>query len=547
MDAKKLLPLLLSPAVLIFALMLAMLFLMGSCMNINAQAASCAISPANGADQASFAWPTDKHEISQDWSDPDPDTGDSHSGMDFKVDEGSKVYAVADGTVTSVANKEIVLKLEDAVEAHYKYLKDISVTDGQKVKKGDPIATSGSGDEDPPGLTGAHIHLEIWIDEDGNGHLKNHHIESKDNPFVVHDTGDAGNACSCPAGDLSGANNQQKAFNYFVSQGYSKEQAAGIVGNMIAESGVEPQVLNGTPVSQVTTPAQAVGISKAWGLVQWYPGSKMINPARSAGADDTTIGSLAFQLDFVHKQLLGQGPLPEKAAGDALKAATTVEDAAFQFAYKFERFSTSTTDPEYDKRRANARHVLETFGGGAPAGDPKAPTADPCGAGSGNIAEVAKNLAWPQGPHDHWSVEASAAKPEYVAAMAKYNDGPNGETPYSDCGRFVATVLHMSGADPKFPNVSTSVQKQYMLDHPEIYDHWDTTPPGGMQKGDILNGPGHTYLYVGPWGDGNGWNSAAASLGQHVPTGDNLYNVGPDGFWVFRVKGGTTPTTTPKS
>jgi hypothetical protein len=159
---------------------------------------------------------------------------------------------------------------------------------------------------------------------------------------------------------------------------------------------------------------------------------------------------------------------------------------------------------------------------------------------------VAKNLAWPQGPRAHWSVEASAAKSEYVAAMKNYNDGPNGETPYSDCGRFVATVLHMSGADPKFPNVYTPTQRQYMLDHPEIYDHWESTPPGGMKPGDILNGPGHTYLYVGPWGDGNGWDSAAASLGQHVPTADNLYDVGPGGFWVFRVKGGTTPTTTAK-
>ncbi|HWD82952.1 MAG TPA: phage tail tip lysozyme, partial [Kribbella sp.] len=537
MDAKKLLPLLASPAFLIFALLLAMVFLMGSCQNINAEAASCTLSPANTADSASFAWPTDKHEISQDWADPDPETGYSHSGMDFKVDEGSKVYAIADGTVASTADKALVLKLGEGFEAHYEYLKDVLVSKGKTVKKGDQIATSGSGDEEPPGLTGAHIHLEIWADKEGNGHLEN--AKMPDNPFVVQDSGDdGGNTCGCPAGDLSGTNNEQKAFNYFVSQGYTKEQSAGIVGNMIAESGVEPQVLNGTPVSQVTTPAQAVGISKAWGLVQWYPGSKMINPSRSAGVDDATIGSLAYQLDFVRKQLLGQPPLPEKAAGDAVKAATTVEDAAFQFAYKFERFSTSTTDPEYDKRRANARHMLAMFGGGAPA-DPKdaSATADPCGAGSGNIAEVAKNLAWPQGPKAHWGTDPNLAKKEYVAAIAKYDGVTESnwrslEDPYTDCGRFVATVLRMSGADPNFPQVSTSVQKQYMLDHPDKYDHWESTPPGGMKPGDVLNGPGHTYLYVGPWGDGEGYNSAAGSLGDHVPTADNLYNVGPSGFWV---------------
>jgi murein DD-endopeptidase MepM/ murein hydrolase activator NlpD len=552
-DAKKLLALLAAPGFIIFALMLALLFLMGSCMNINAQAASCTMSPANGADAPSFAWPTDKHEISQDWADLDPNTGYSHAGMDFKVDEGSKVYAVADGTIGSLASNQIVLNLEGAVEAHYKYLKDVLVKNGQTVKKGDQIATSGSGDELPPGLTGAHVHLEIWIDENGDGHPKNHHIEKKDNPFVVQDTGDdSSNSCGCPGGDLSGTNNQQKAFNYFVSQGYSKEQAAGVVGNMIAESGVEPGRKQGTPSGTVTKPADVVdaGPTVGWGIVQWTPPGKMIKPARSSGANDDQIASLAFQLDFLHKQLLGQGDSSEKAAGDALKAATTVAEAAHAFADQYERFGghEDPNNPKYAERTANAQHVLDTFGGGAPSTDPKAAAADPtgCGAGSGNIATVAKNLAWPQGPQAHWSVDASAAKPEYVAAMAKYNDGANGETPYSDCGRFVATVLHMSGADPKFPNVSTSVQRQYMLDHPEIYDHWENEPPGGYKPGDVLNGPGHTYLYVGSWGDGGGWNSAAASLGQHVPTADALYDVGPDKFWVFRVKGSTTPTTTPK-
>ncbi|NUR96692.1 MAG: peptidoglycan DD-metalloendopeptidase family protein [Kribbellaceae bacterium] len=534
------------PVAIVFALTMGLLFLMGSCMNINADAAACTLSPANGADSASFAWPTDKHEISQDWG-VDSETSTSHSGMDFKVDEGSKVYAVADGTVSSTANKEIVLKLSEGAEAHYKYLKDVLVTNGKAVKKGDQIATSGSGDEDPPGLTGAHLHLEIWLDKDGNGHLQNAKMDS--NPFVVQDTGDdSGNNCGCPGGDLSGANNQQMAFNYLVQNGYSKEQAAGIVGNMISESGVEPLLLNdGSATGTKTQPADAVNTGRAWGIVQWYPASKIITASRNAGVDDQTIGSLKYQLDFLRKQLIGEGPVPLKAVGDAVRATTTYNDAAYVFAEKFEVFTTDPNNPEYARRQANAKHVYDTFAGAAPNADPKAPTADPCGAGSGNIAAVAKNLAWPQGPHAHWSVEASAAKPEYVAAMAKYNDGPNGQTPYSDCGRFVATVLHMSGADPKFPNVFTPTQRQYMLDHPEKYDHWENTPPGGMKPGDILNGPGHTYLYVGPWGDGGGWNSAAASLGDHVPTADNLYNVGPLGFWVFRVKGGTTPTTTPKS
>lgn len=552
MDGKKLLPLLAAPAFLAFALALAIVFLLGSVMNINADAAACTLSPANSADTASFAWPTDKHEISQDWQDPDAD-GYSHSGMDFKVDEGSKVYAVADGTVVSTADNEVVIKHEQEVQTHYKYLKSVLVHDGQAVKKGDQIATSGSGDESPPGLSGAHLHLEIWIDKESNGHLENVHMDT--NPFVAEDTSgdDSGNTCGCPGGDLSGTNNQQKAFNYLVQNGYSKEQAAGIVGNMISESGVEPLLLNdGTATGTKTQPADAVNTGRAWGVVQWYPASKMITASRNAGVDDATIGTLAYQLDFLRKQLIGQGPVPLKAVGDAVRATTSYNDAAFVFAEKFEVFTTDPNNPEYARRQANAKHVYDLFAGGAPSADPKNASApvDPCGAGSGNIAQVAKNLAWPQGPKAHWDTHPSAAKDEYVAAIEKY-DGVTKDNwqslddPYTDCGRFVATVLRMSGADPNFPQVYTPTQRSYMVDHPEKYDHWESTPPGGMKPGDILNGPGHTYLYVGPWGDGGGWNSAAGSLGQHVPTADNLYDVGPSGFWVFRVKGSTTPTTTP--
>lgn len=552
MDAKKLLPLLAAPAFLIFALVIAIVMMLGSLMSIDSEAASCALSPANSADSASFAWPTDKTEISQDWADPDPNTGDMHSGMDFKVDEGSKVYAVADGSVVSTKDNEVVIKHEQEVQSHYKFLKTIKVHAGQAVKKGDQIATSGSGNESPPGLSGAHLHLEIWIDQESDGHLKNTHLNA--NPFVPDTSAeeDPGDGCgACPGGDLTGTNNQQKAFNYFVSVGYSKQQAAGIVGNMISESGVEPGRLQGTKPGTVSKPMDVIGTEGGWGIVQWTPARKMINPARSGGAKDEEIGTLAFQLDFLHKQLLGQGSLPEKAAGDAVKAATTVDAAAVAFGGKFERFAgyENPNNSRYAERKANAEHVLATFGGGAPASsDPKAPAADPCGAGSGNIAQVAKNLAWPDDARNHWSVEASAAKPEFVAAMKKYNDGPNGQTPYSDCGRFVATVLHMSGADPKFPNVGTGVQRSYMLAHPEKWDHWESKPPGGMKPGDVLNGPGHTYLYVGPWGkDGGGFDAASGSLGDHVPAAGHLYDVGPSAFWVFRVKGGTTPTTTPTS
>src|SRR5207244_1240859 len=159
----------------------------------------------------------------------------------------------------------------------------------------------------------------------------------EENPFELDTSKDGGGGCSCVDGNLSGANNQQKAFNFFVQNGFSKEQAAGIVGNMIAESSVEPARLQNTAPGVVSPPDKVVNSPLGWGIVQGTPAGKMINPSRDAGVQDDQIASLGYQLEFLVKQLNGDGPIGEGAAGRAIKSATTVEQAAYEFGDKFER------------------------------------------------------------------------------------------------------------------------------------------------------------------------------------------------------------------
>ncbi|WP_350280184.1 phage tail tip lysozyme [Kribbella sp. HUAS MG21] len=512
------------------ALVLALLMLLSVFAGMGSAEAQCA---QQSQSESLFGYPTDRQQIDGDWT-------FIHKGYDFKVDEDAKVYASHDGKVVKASDGEVRIRREQ-VETRYKPMKTITVRDGAEVKRGDPIGTTGILDEGtdgqgaPIGYSGVHLHWEMWVDKENNNDWSIAPIP-EENPFIVQ-TPEGGDPCNCIDGNLSGSNNQQKAFNFFVQNGFSKEQAAGIVGNMIAESSVEPQRLQNTDPGVISKPADVVDSPLGWGIVQWTPAGKMINPSRDDGVQDEVIGSLAYQLEFLLKQLRGQGPLPEKPAGDALKAATTVEQAAYEFGHRFERFlgHENPNHQTYVERKANARRVFDQFAGSAPAGGGANPasTGGGCGAGSGNIAEVAKNLAWPEGGHD--GTDASLAKPEFVAAMEEYNDGSSGYLPYSDCGRFVATVMRMSGADPEFPKVSTGVQFDYMQSSGK-YDYWHGEPPGGMKPGDILNGPGHTYLYVGPWGkEGGGYNSASGSLGQHVPEATHLYGVGGQ-FWVFRLK-----------
>lgn len=522
---------------LALSLGIVLLLLLGALAGSASAEAQCA---QHAQDKPLMGWPTDRHEIDGEWT-------FVHRGYDFRVEEDAKVYASQDGKVVYAKDNEVRIRLE-SVETRYRPMKTITVSNGAEVKRGDQIGTAGTGSEGtdtegaPIGIGGAHIHWEMWADQEQNNEWS---IvpQPEENPFVL--DSETSGACSCVDGDLSGSNNQQKAFNFLVQNGYTKEQAAGIVGNMIAESSVEPGRLQNTDPGVVTPPSEVLTTELGWGIVQWTPARKMVNPSRDAGVQDDKIASLGYQLEFLVKQLNGEGPIAEAAAGRAIKAATTVDEAAYEFGDKFERFGghENPNHPTYADRKANARHVFEQFAGSAPAsggGAQNAGATGGCGAGSGNIAEVAKNLAWPEDGHD--GTDPSIAKPEFVEAMEKFNDGSSGYVPYSDCGRFVATVMRMSGADKDFPKVSTGVQFDYMKDSGK-YDYWHAVPPGGMKPGDILNGPGHTYLYVGPWGaEGGGYDSASGSLGDHVPEAGHLYDVGGQ-FWVFRLKNAPTPAS----
>jgi hypothetical protein len=490
---------------------------------------SAAACTPSGPSETSMAWPTDKHTADQGWDDEGDET---HKGLDFVVDKGSKVYAVESGDVKSVDGDWIKIHHGEGLETWYRFFDSKAVKKGDKVTRGQVIGTSGEGDEAAPGKSGAHVHFEAWSQEDDGGPLKQVDpaaLFSSDSST----SGSSGGGCACggTGGPLVGSNNQEKAFNFLVSSGYTKEQAAGIVGNMIHESQVTPTLLNGTSPPTVTHAAEAVGLNKAWGIVQWYPASKVINAGRNQlHATDTTIESLEFQLQFLKGQLDGTGPVALKAVGDAMKATKTVDDAAYTFAAKFEIFTTNPSDPEYGRRQATARQVLSTYGGGAaPPGKPGTGPATACAAGSGNIAAVAISLAWPEGGHGK---EKSDATPAFQAALPKYN-GTSGYEVWSDCGRFVSTVMHMSGADPDYPEVGTDTMNHYLRTSGK-YDVYDTISMDQLQPGDIFIGPGHTYLFVGKFGK---YNSAAGSLGGHVPQAGYAYDVGvPGGFAVARLK-----------
>ncbi len=162
--------------------------------------------------------------------------------------------------------------------------------------------------------------------------------------------------------NLSGNDNIQKAFNFFISKGLEPYQSAAIVGNLMAESSVNPSVV-------APPPKDGVG----FGIAQWTFTARQAPLVQLAQDKNIPITDLGLQLEYVWDELNGIAPARHEAGLSQLKAAKNVDDAASGFM----GWSSTGGPPGYEnpqypdieapKREKNAEAVLEKYGGGASA------------------------------------------------------------------------------------------------------------------------------------------------------------------------------------
>lgn len=137
---------------------------------------------------------------------------------------------------------------------------------------------------------------------------------------------------------LGGNGSTQEAMEFFISKGWTKEQAAGIVGNLQAESGANLKI-------------NAVGDGgKAYGIAQWHPDRQALfekqygKPIREANFKE--------QLEFVNWELNNS----ESMAGSLIKQAKTAEEAAVLTDKYYERSAGLHTG----RRIANANALVNS-------------------------------------------------------------------------------------------------------------------------------------------------------------------------------------------
>lgn len=280
-----------------------------------------------------WVYPTDKNvtQVSSDYKSPErPD----HRGVDVSGPLGTAIYASKPGKVVDAGpadgfgNWVVIEHTENGkrVDSVYGHMSadTIKVKTGDTVSAGQHIAGIGSEGQS----TGPHLHYEEW----GGGRYGG----SERKPVAVY--GDSGTAsggeenkaqnASAPAGCCSAESggtiktaaavtsgdgggcgnkapndkqNMDQIWGFFVnkfqSKGYSegeaKAAAAGIMGNMMQESNLNPAVSGG-----FGCPPEGPGV----GIVQWCF-SRQDNLAAYAAERGKPIDCLGVQLEFIWKEM----------------------------------------------------------------------------------------------------------------------------------------------------------------------------------------------------------------------------------------------------
>ena len=145
---------------------------------------------------------------------------------------------------------------------------------------------------------------------------------------------------------LTGKNVEEKIWNFLIGKGFSKAGAAGLMGNLFAESGLNPKNLQNsfekklghtddsyTAAVDNGTYSNFVKDSAGYGLAQWTYWSRKQNMLEFARAAGKSIGDLEMQLDFLFKEL-SEG---YKTVLAALKTATSVKAASDNVLLRFEK------------------------------------------------------------------------------------------------------------------------------------------------------------------------------------------------------------------
>ena len=320
---------------------------------------------------------------------------------------------------------------------------------------------------------------------------------------------------------LTGADNAEKVWNFLTDSKYgglTKEQAAGVMGNIRQESNFDPDA------------REPNGIG--YGIVQWSF-TRRIALEAAALLQGVPSSDLAFQLKFmvdesktnrVNEFVLEQ-PYYRESFGEVgdnewetLKKQLSTEDATLFFHASFEK-SADTYDAIKAGRLTFADEIFKKFSGGAGSST----TGSNIGATSssnctpfagGDLIQTLLAYAHPEYHENNFTSPDPPPKQAYLDIATKL-DGENkwvggGKQeigiPGIDCGGFVSILLTQSGFEPDYNfglDKDRGASNQEYGQLPWAKRNWSFLGTGGsintsdLRPGDVAYSNGHTFVFVG--------------------------------------------------
>ena len=131
---------------------------------------------------------------------------------------------------------------------------------------------------------------------------------------------------------LTGNTNEERIWNYLTAAGLNACGAAGLVGNLYAESGLSHTNLQNTYDKKLgyTDAAYTAAVdsgtydnfardSAGYGLAQWTYWSRKQNLLDYARGKGKSVGDLETRLEFLLKELASYGHSPKRHKGEELR------------------------------------------------------------------------------------------------------------------------------------------------------------------------------------------------------------------------------------
>lgn len=271
-------------------------------------------------------------------------------------DPAAPILAMSDGVISSLSDDAISLKLKDGKTIKYKGIKKPFVRLGEEVKEGKELGYTKGTLEIAVLLKSQTLKENVKpIEAEDPIYIGFNRPKEEVNPYfmIYSNPDDIYSNYYYPKGYFAGdvmiqGSAQETFWNFFISQGYSKEAVAGMMGNIEVESG-------GFSTSAIE--AEPSDGNAGIGLCQWTSPSRkqgLLNYAASKGKPWQDLG---IQLEWLNYELNGSYKDSFPGGLEAFKNSASIYDATYDFCWSFE----IPGIPHFDRRLTYAEYYYNQF------------------------------------------------------------------------------------------------------------------------------------------------------------------------------------------